>query len=64
MKLFCNKVMNEIILTLLQSERPKLYGVLAFLSAVGLNWARGSLNGCEMYLKVPNFGQNPLQIIF
>ena len=24
-------------LTLLHSERPKLYGVLAFLSAIGLN---------------------------
>ena len=30
---------KELLLTLLHSERPKLYGVLAVLSAVGLKWA-------------------------
>ena len=29
--------MIDILLTLLHSERPKLFAVLAFLSAVGLN---------------------------
>ena len=27
-----------VVLTLLHSERPKLYTVLVFLSAIGLNW--------------------------
>ena len=32
----CHSDMTEICLTLLHSEKPKLYGVLAFLSAIGL----------------------------
>ena len=30
---------NRICVTLLHSERPKLYTILAFLSAIGLNSA-------------------------
>ena len=33
----CNEYINTRSLTLLHSERPKLYGVLAVLSAIGLN---------------------------
>ena len=29
---------DSVTITLLHSERPKLYGVLAVLSAVGLTW--------------------------
>ena len=32
-----NKDLYALILTLSQSERPKLYTILAFLSAIGLN---------------------------
>ena len=28
----------DFMLTLLHLEKPKLHGVLAFLSAIGLNW--------------------------
>ena len=36
-KLFFHLLNDIKYLTLLQSERPKLYGVLAILSAIGLN---------------------------
>ena len=40
---------NPIQLTLLHSERPKLYAFLAFLSAVGLNIFR---TGKELHIHV------------
>ena len=36
---------NGIVLTLLHSERPKLYTILAFLSAIGLRKKRNLSSG-------------------
>ena len=41
---------QSIILTLLHSERPKLYTILAFLSAVGL---KGDLKENKIRLEQP-----------
>ena len=35
---------NEIMTTLLHSERPKLYAILAFLSVIGLHTVLAILN--------------------
>ena len=39
-----------IVLTLLNSERPKLYAILAFLSAIGLK-EKIALKGADSFLK-------------
>ena len=39
------KIKKKITLTLLHSERPKLHTILAFLSAIGLNYPKSAAMG-------------------
>ena len=51
--LLCVVIIKLVILTLLHSERPKLYTILVFLSAIGLNdivgwqWWRVHMSPCS-----------------
>ena len=53
----CSIIAHELsLLTLLHSERPKLYAILAFLSAIGLkvNW--------YSFHKTPNTGKTKISV--
>ena len=41
--------MSVVLLTLLHSERPKLYAILAFPSAIGLSDGQGAVRQAILY---------------